>query len=1247
MPLSADGILGFFDGTARRCEAFEHVSLAAVGPLSDEASANPVAAADAGSPRRFRGTLVPEVDGVDLVAHGAATSSSGGWGIGSGPARVIPTATAVPQFSSPSPSWWCSEAKGTLHICALPEAMWNSIAAVTSISAPSQRQLAFSSETPAFCTSRNQSFVMGGADSLQGTSTPLGDGDEGVGRNGRGRDAHFAEEELPEVSAFSPADDATDGTHTPLRSTQTEKRSTAIASRFGDPRSDENPRRRHSLKGGRASPSHAEVPTSLHLRLTSRSGSSGTVDEGEGIRLPDMWSNVRQQLSSSAFCSDSAVHGAELRATIPQGLVFQVSELNASEALAAPQSVPSTAVGVSATDVPSIVIANPRNAENGNLSLASSVVDEPVAAGTVTVLLWVAVDASSAGSKDTGVLAKNTVVRSAGKLATLPSPCSPSNDRSAHKVSSSVNGGATVTSSAAATAGAATSLPACLCFSVRDIAKAESCDTDVKVTRDRRVQRFTVALVPGALVYTAKSTSDIFESAAAASDSTVSSANSSSTTNGGGGGFSLAPVSATTNPSCLRPLPSGGCSCAFIFYQGGITRCVTSLRKYSPKMLYTCFGTRHNNNNSISSALSMAGDSGVSANTLSRAPSTQWGTQEFYPVDVDGSAAVGTATSGGGAGGTVSTANPSGENNGGTFLEMVSTPSMQSSATLGKAQQTAPGVRPTSGSGGGGWRSRLSAAGLFGHSKHAASSSSDQTHSFLHWASPTASLLTGGAAETSDHAKKQQQQQGLPPDRQTAFTGGASRGPAGGGEDGASGGRSSNSSFEDLTDEMTAVRLGACYVPPKPSLPHVEADASAVCVTVAEWEATHDAAPVADTTTTPSSASAASSPLDIGGMTARNRERVLSADRWPAFRQSLFERGGLADGSIRFEVWCYLLGAYAVGSTAMDRQACLLKERELYERLTTQWKSFLPEQEEHFAVYRYAKHSILKDVERTDRTHPAFRDDNSDMLRVLQELLLAHVMYNMDLGYSQGMSDVAAVASLVAPPSDEPAMFLCLRKMLSEHMASNFVIEERKKDAPYRAVKGLQRKLYQVQVLTRHFHPRLYGHLKMRCMAEDMTFCFRWLLVCFKRDLASLDDTMRFWDVLFACPYTKSYEVVVTVALLVALAPQIITHVHAYETLLQFMNVLSSGTSVDQILHCAREFYENVCVVETRELRRRHQHAIVHAAAAKAQEPLPEWDSGGRAKSTATAEGKGAADSDHYPTVEEMVLLFLETDGPL
>jgi len=64
-----------------------------------------------------------------------------------------------------------------------------------------------------------------------------------------------------------------------------------------------------------------------------------------------------------------------------------------------------------------------------------------------------------------------------------------------------------------------------------------------------------------------------------------------------------------------------------------------------------------------------------------------------------------------------------------------------------------------------------------------------------------------------------------------------------------------------------------------------------------------------------------------------------------------------------------------------------------------------------------------KDVNRTDRTLPYFAGENNVNLQLLSDILMTYVMYNFDLGYVQGMSDLLSPILFVM--SDEVDAFWC------------------------------------------------------------------------------------------------------------------------------------------------------------------------------------------------------------------------------
>lgn len=138
--------------------------------------------------------------------------------------------------------------------------------------------------------------------------------------------------------------------------------------------------------------------------------------------------------------------------------------------------------------------------------------------------------------------------------------------------------------------------------------------------------------------------------------------------------------------------------------------------------------------------------------------------------------------------------------------------------------------------------------------------------------------------------------------------------------------------------------------------------------------------------------------------------------------------------SIRHSVWKYLLDYYPWKMTKTELKSLHKKRTEEYFSMKLQWRSMTEGQELRFSEYRDRKSLVEKDVNRTDRTHPFFAGDNNPNLIVLQDILMTYVMYNFDLGYVQGMSDILAPLLLLL--GNEVDSFWCfvgfMEKIVSE-----------------------------------------------------------------------------------------------------------------------------------------------------------------------------------------------------------------------
>ncbi|KAH9600544.1 Small G protein signaling modulator 1/2 [Trypanosoma melophagium] len=274
---------------------------------------------------------------------------------------------------------------------------------------------------------------------------------------------------------------------------------------------------------------------------------------------------------------------------------------------------------------------------------------------------------------------------------------------------------------------------------------------------------------------------------------------------------------------------------------------------------------------------------------------------------------------------------------------------------------------------------------------------------------------------------------------------------------------------------------------------------------------------------------------------------------------------GGVEPQIRLQVWCFMLHVYpdVQNSTETQREEIRKKYSQMYKQLTIQWTNIFPEQESHFSAFREIRSSIEKDVVRTDRIHSAYAENDSHKLSMLRHVLMAYALFNFDLGYCQGMSDVLSPIILLA--ETEVEAFMCFRCFIEEHCGNNFRHDVRV---------GMEVQFRALRALIRFFVPRLFTHLVSQ-HADDMGFCFRWLLMLFKREFP-IDDAMLLWDVVISCPYTPHFELFVAAALLKAITPQILEQHLTYDELLKFANSTAGNINVHHLILLAQEFYDYV-----------------------------------------------------------------------
>ncbi|XP_046739904.1 TBC1 domain family member 15 isoform X2 [Diprion similis] len=281
-----------------------------------------------------------------------------------------------------------------------------------------------------------------------------------------------------------------------------------------------------------------------------------------------------------------------------------------------------------------------------------------------------------------------------------------------------------------------------------------------------------------------------------------------------------------------------------------------------------------------------------------------------------------------------------------------------------------------------------------------------------------------------------------------------------------------------------------------------------------------------------------------------------------ALKEMIF-RGGVSP-SLRYEVWKYLLNYYPWEATNAERIELRKKKTEEYFAMKLQWRSMTPGQETRFSDFRDRKSLIEKDVNRTDRTHPYYHGDNNAHLVQLYDILMTYVMYNFDLGYVQGMSDL--LSPILCLMDSEVDAFWCFVGFMNK-VSTNFEMDQ----------EGMKLQLSQLHSLVVLTDPQLAQYLDKH-ESGNMFFCFRWLLVLFKREF-NANDILILWEILWTDLPCKNFLLLVCVAVLDTEKNVLMENRYGFTEILKHINDLSLRIELPWTLSKAEGIYHQFMAV--------------------------------------------------------------------
>ncbi|XP_021914957.1 TBC1 domain family member 15 [Zootermopsis nevadensis] len=298
----------------------------------------------------------------------------------------------------------------------------------------------------------------------------------------------------------------------------------------------------------------------------------------------------------------------------------------------------------------------------------------------------------------------------------------------------------------------------------------------------------------------------------------------------------------------------------------------------------------------------------------------------------------------------------------------------------------------------------------------------------------------------------------------------------------------------------------------------------------------------------------------------------LTVEQWTRFQdkdgrilevetlKDIIFRGGV-EPHLRYEVWKFLLGYFPWDSTHADRQKLRKQKVEEYFQMKLQWRSVTPGQEQRFSDFRERKSLVEKDVTRTDRTVQFFAGENNKNLQTLSDILMTYVMYNFDLGYVQGMSDL--LSPILCLMTDEVDAFWCFVGFMDK-VCSNFELDQA----------GMKQQLQQLYCLLSVTLPDLATYLEKHD-SGNMFFCFRWLLVLFKREFLH-QDIMRLWEVLWTDLPCPNFHLLFCVAILDSQQHILTENNYGFTEILKHINDLSLNIELDSTVSKAEGIFHQL-----------------------------------------------------------------------
>jgi hypothetical protein len=121
---------------------------------------------------------------------------------------------------------------------------------------------------------------------------------------------------------------------------------------------------------------------------------------------------------------------------------------------------------------------------------------------------------------------------------------------------------------------------------------------------------------------------------------------------------------------------------------------------------------------------------------------------------------------------------------------------------------------------------------------------------------------------------------------------------------------------------------------------------------------------------------------------------------------------------------------------------------------------------------------------------------------------------------------------------------------------------------------GIKNQLSELVDLLKTIDSDFYAYLDAKD-SGNLYFCFRWLLIWFKREFA-FTDVMRLWEVLWTALPCKNFHLLVCLALIDSEKPSIVENQFGFSEILKHVNDLSYRIHLNTVLIKAEAIWQNI-----------------------------------------------------------------------